>query len=131
MEGTAREMINSFDNPLPGVPLFESPFFDDAIAELDLDEPTKAIAMQLHRQGWAVLDFPDPELEVVAERIKERCIRIMIGIGGARRDGRTMRGFGSRMPTSSTPMFGGSPPIRKSSRFYPSCTAGVLGHSKR
>jgi hypothetical protein len=59
-----------FHNPLPGVPLIESPFFDAALAELDLDEPTKAIAVQLHKQGWAVIDFPDPEFDVLAERIK-------------------------------------------------------------
>jgi Phytanoyl-CoA dioxygenase (PhyH) len=64
-------MTNRFDNPLPGVPLVESPFFDDAFAALELDEPVKAIAAQLHTQGWAVFDFPEPELDVVAERIKQ------------------------------------------------------------
>jgi hypothetical protein len=61
---------NRFHNPLSGVPLVESPFFDDILAEMELDEPTKAVAKQLHDQGWAVLDFPDPEIESLAERIK-------------------------------------------------------------
>ncbi len=64
-------MSSRFHNPLPGVPLVESPFFDDAIVELELDEPTKAIAFQLRDRGWAVLDFPDPEIDVLAERIKQ------------------------------------------------------------
>ena len=65
------KMIGRFHNPLPGVPLVESPLFDEAVAELELDEPTKAIAMQLHHQGWAVLDFPEADLDLLAERIKQ------------------------------------------------------------
>src|SRR6202043_676186 len=64
-------MSNRLHNPLPGVPLVGSPFFDEAIAELEVDEPTKAIALQLRDRGWAVLDFPDPEIDVLAERIKQ------------------------------------------------------------
>lgn len=62
MAGTApdREMINRFDNPLPGVPLVESPFFDDAIAELELDEPTKAIRAATSPPGLGRARFPGP-----------------------------------------------------------------------
>jgi hypothetical protein len=60
-----------FHNPLSGVPLVESPFFNDVLGELELDEPTQAIAVQLHKQGWAVIDFPDPEIDARAERIKQ------------------------------------------------------------
>jgi hypothetical protein len=56
---------------LSGVPLVESPFFDEALAELELDEPTKATALHLRKHGWAVIDFPDPEIDAVAERIKQ------------------------------------------------------------
>jgi hypothetical protein len=56
---------------LSGVPLIESPFFKEALAELELDEPTKAAAAHLHEHGWAVIDFPDPEIDAVAERIKQ------------------------------------------------------------
>ncbi len=64
-------MSNGFHNPLPGVPLVESPFFSDIFAEMELDEPTMEVAAQLQRQGWAVIDFPDPEIDVLAERIKQ------------------------------------------------------------
>jgi hypothetical protein len=65
------DMSNRFHNPLPGVPLVESPFFDEALAAMNLDEPTMAIARQLREQGWAVIDFPDPEIDSLAERLKQ------------------------------------------------------------
>ena len=55
---------------LSGVPLIESPFFHEALAELGLDEATKATAVHLHEHGWAVLDFPDPDIDAIAERVK-------------------------------------------------------------
>ncbi len=64
------ETGNRFQNPLPGVPLVESPFFHDLLADLEVDEATKAVATQLHDQGWAVIDFPDPEIGLRADRIK-------------------------------------------------------------
>ena len=64
-------MSNRFHNPLSGVPLIESPFFEEGLAELELDEATKATAVQLHDQGWAVINFPEPEIDVLAERIKQ------------------------------------------------------------
>jgi Phytanoyl-CoA dioxygenase (PhyH) len=65
------DAANQFQNLLSGVPLVESPFFNEALAELELDEPTKGRRRRLHKQGWAVIDFPDPEIEVLAERIKK------------------------------------------------------------
>ena len=59
------------DSLLSGVPLVESPFFDEVLAGLDLDEATKTAAQHLHEHGWAVIDFPDPEIAAVAERIKQ------------------------------------------------------------
>ncbi len=56
---------------LSGVPLVESPFFEEALAELEWDEPTRAAARHLREHGWAVIDFPDPEIDAVAERIKQ------------------------------------------------------------
>ena len=64
------EALGRFDNPLSGVPLVESPFFEEMLAGLELDAPAKAVARQLHEQGWAVIDFPDPEIDARAERIK-------------------------------------------------------------
>jgi hypothetical protein len=65
------DMSNRSHNLLSGVPLVESPFFEDAFARSALDEPTKSIAAQLHNNGWAVIDFPDPEIDALAERIKQ------------------------------------------------------------
>jgi len=62
---------SAFHNPLPGVPQIESPFFADIFGGMELPEPVTAIAAQLHTQGWAVLDFPDPDIAARADRIKE------------------------------------------------------------
>ncbi|RIV81160.1 phytanoyl-CoA dioxygenase [Aurantiacibacter xanthus] len=53
----------------PGVPLIESPIFDSE--ELSgFTEHEKQIARQLNTDGFAVLDFPDPEIDARIERIK-------------------------------------------------------------
>jgi len=61
----------NFHNPLPGVPLIENPFFDRIIAESNFDDEIVKIAHDLRRNGFAVLDFPDAEIDARAERIKE------------------------------------------------------------
>jgi hypothetical protein len=63
-------MRNAFDNPLPGVPNIESPFFDDIFGSLDLPDEHRRIARDLRDHGFAVLDFPDPEIERIAAEIK-------------------------------------------------------------
>lgn len=45
---------------LDGVPLVESPFFDDLVRQLPPD--WARIATDLHRQGYAVFDFPDKNI---------------------------------------------------------------------
>lgn len=62
----------SFDNPLPGVPDVESPFFEPLFAAKAVSPETLAVARQLHERGYAVIDFPDPTFEARAERIKAR-----------------------------------------------------------
>jgi hypothetical protein len=57
-------------NPLPGVPLVESPFFRRFFNEATCDAETLRVARQLHTQGFAVIDFPDPEFAARAARIK-------------------------------------------------------------
>lgn len=53
----------------PGVPRIESPLFAvDDMADFTPAEQT--IARDLNRQGYAVLDFPDPELDARIARIK-------------------------------------------------------------
>jgi hypothetical protein len=50
-------------NPLPGVPIVESPFFDVLTRPFDVDPELRRIADDLHRDGFAVFDFPDPQFE--------------------------------------------------------------------
>jgi ectoine hydroxylase-related dioxygenase (phytanoyl-CoA dioxygenase family) len=62
--------ITEYDRLLPGVPRIESPFFEQIFAELDLDDETRRVAHDLHRDGFAVIDFPDADFEARAEAIK-------------------------------------------------------------
>ena len=64
-------MSRRHHTPLTGVPLVESPFFDEALAKCALDESTKAAALHLHEHGWAVIDFPDPDISAIANRIRQ------------------------------------------------------------
>ena len=57
--------MSTWKNPLPGVPLIESPFFDEWLANSDLDEDTRRIATDLHRDGYAVFDLPADDFEEV------------------------------------------------------------------
>ena len=58
----------AFVNPLPGVPSVESPFFERLFE--GVDPGTRRIAADLHHQGYAVIDFPEPEFDRIAEEIK-------------------------------------------------------------
>ncbi len=60
----------SFQNPLPGVPLIESPFFDLVAEDSNFDGELVRIGNDLRRDGFAVLDFPDDQIEQRSERIK-------------------------------------------------------------
>jgi hypothetical protein len=55
---------------LPGVPDVESPFFRQLFSRPGLDAETRRIAFSLATQGYAVFDFPDPDLALKAESIK-------------------------------------------------------------
>lgn len=59
-------MIPNYDNPLPGVPLVESPFFPELF---DPSDPIYPIARSLNERGYAVIDFPDPDIDGLAEAI--------------------------------------------------------------
>lgn len=54
----------------PGIPLIESPLFEAGLDSWHLSPNEKNIAVQLNRNGFAVFDFPDLELEARIERIK-------------------------------------------------------------
>ena len=58
------------NNPFPGVPLIESPLFPRVREQMKLTSEEARIATELHDRGYAVLDFPDPEIDVRMERIK-------------------------------------------------------------
>lgn len=57
-------------NPFPGIPLIESPLFPMLKASMDLTAEEDRIATELHERGYAVLDFPDPEIVARIDRIK-------------------------------------------------------------
>lgn len=62
--------MNDWKNPLPGVPLVESPFFDEWLAQSGLDDETRRIAQDLRRDGYAVFDFPVPSFDELAARVR-------------------------------------------------------------
>jgi hypothetical protein len=55
---------------LPGIPLVESPLFEIELAGLGFTEQEQDLAHQLNSRGYAVLEFPDTELDDRIERIK-------------------------------------------------------------
>ena len=57
-----------FQNPLPGVPAIESPFFEAIFA--GADDALLQIARQMQQRGFAVIDFPDPDLDALAAGIQ-------------------------------------------------------------
>lgn len=57
------------ENVFPGVPRIESPIFaSDTLADLNPEE--QRVARDLNSHGYAIIDFPDPEIELRIERIK-------------------------------------------------------------
>ncbi|MFK7987209.1 MAG: phytanoyl-CoA dioxygenase family protein [Sandaracinaceae bacterium] len=59
-------------HPLPGVPLVESPFFEEVFTPESHAPATLELARALHEDGFAVLDFPDDDIDRVADGIRER-----------------------------------------------------------
>lgn len=58
------------NNPLPGLPLIESPLFPSLMSTLGLTAEEERIGLDLFTNGYAVFDFPDPDIEARIERIK-------------------------------------------------------------
>lgn len=54
-------------NPVPGIPDIESPFFEEIFAEKNVSREGMEVARSLHSRGYAVIDFPEPELDQLAE----------------------------------------------------------------
>jgi Phytanoyl-CoA dioxygenase (PhyH) len=55
---------------LPGIPLVESPLFYASLDAMNLAPFERDIAISLHENGYAVLDFPDPDIDARIARIK-------------------------------------------------------------
>ena len=62
--------MSSLQDVFPGVPLVESPLFRKFIDELALTPAERKVAIDLHDRGYAVIDFPDEQLDERIERIK-------------------------------------------------------------
>ncbi|MFC3173271.1 phytanoyl-CoA dioxygenase family protein [Novosphingobium bradum] len=56
-------------NVLPGIPPVESPLFERLLPEMGLSAAEQEVARQLNTRGYAVIDFPDAELDARIERI--------------------------------------------------------------
>lgn len=63
--------MKKFKNYLPGVPLVESPFFNDFIETVE-DEEIKEIGLALNKDGFAVIDFPDDRIMHLANSIIDK-----------------------------------------------------------
>lgn len=57
------------DNLLPGVPLIESPLFQKTVDSGMLDVETLRVAREMHEKGYAIIDFPEDDLETLSEQI--------------------------------------------------------------
>lgn len=58
------------NNPLPGLPLIESPLFPALLPDLDLTPEEQRIGTDLYSKGYAVFDFPDADLDARIARLK-------------------------------------------------------------
>lgn len=54
---------------LPGVPLVHSPFFEEIVETSNWDAETRRVATALNRDGFALIDFPEPDLDALAADI--------------------------------------------------------------
>jgi Phytanoyl-CoA dioxygenase (PhyH) len=55
---------------LPGVPLVESPLFYSIIEQMGFSDEERRVAIELHEQGYALINFPDDRLGEKIERIQ-------------------------------------------------------------
>lgn len=57
---------------LSGIPLVESPLYAGMVDQLDFSTEERRVADSLHERGYAILDFPDPDILARVDRIKRR-----------------------------------------------------------
>ncbi len=61
--------MSTVSNALPGVPDVESPLFESLFQSKNISRETLEIARKLREDGFAVIDFPEPEFDRMAETI--------------------------------------------------------------
>jgi hypothetical protein len=62
--------LSAARDAFPGIPLVESPLFHSFIDDLGLSASERQVAIDLHERGYAVIDFPEEQLEERIDRIK-------------------------------------------------------------
>jgi hypothetical protein len=63
-------MKTTMVNPTPGIPIVESPFFDALSHAFADDAEVFRVARDLHRDGFAIIDFPDPAFASRADALR-------------------------------------------------------------
>ncbi|MCW2396642.1 MULTISPECIES: phytanoyl-CoA dioxygenase family protein [unclassified Sphingobium] len=58
-------------NPLPGLPLVESPLFSSLSSSQGWSPEEERIAISLHEKGYAIFDFADANIDARIDRIKQ------------------------------------------------------------
>jgi len=61
----------AWQNPLPNIPWIESPFFERIFMSENLSKETLRIAKDLNENGYAILNFPEPNLDNLIRNIKK------------------------------------------------------------
>ena len=67
---SAGKGLTRLTNIFPGIPLIESPLFSALKTDWGLSEEEERIATDLREKGYAVLDFPDVDLDARIDRIQ-------------------------------------------------------------
>ena len=62
-------MNNTVARLLDGIPLVESPLFEQLLPTMNLNAEEERIARDLHRDGFAVIEFPDAQIQCRADRM--------------------------------------------------------------
>jgi hypothetical protein len=62
-------MSQPASSPLPGVPFVESPCFDQHFERPGVDPLIQGLARKLHKDGFAVFDFPSAEFGALADQV--------------------------------------------------------------
>jgi hypothetical protein len=78
------------DNPLPGLPLIESPLFGALLPSLGLNDEETRIGFDLHSRGYAVLDLPTSARAIRSTSPPRTATKLLV-IGAFRTPGASTR----------------------------------------